>query len=106
MDFLEDLFERRHSSRGGHHSRSNHGHDDDSHGSHGLPWRQYLNRPGAMAALAVAAGVLLLLGVGLLIMLWPWLKQAVAYVNQHGLQGVAEALQSFGTRAWKGSGGG
>jgi len=82
-----------------------HDHDDDEwgHGDGYSPlarWREHLRQPMVRVGLAVV-GILLLGG---LILAWPWLVQGVAYVNQHGIQGVLESLQGTSNRVWKGSG--
>lgn len=132
MDFLEDLLEgRRQNGRGRHghdhhkddhgidataNRRSHSGHhghdndDDDDWGGHRqdghfllLPWREYLKRPIVQAGLAMVSLLLILACLGMVMLAWPWLAKAVAYVNQHGMQGVIEALQNAGNRLWQGN---
>lgn len=128
MDFLEELLEGRHRNRRGHRAHNHHeddqemdytarrgsqaghlDHDDDwpGHGRDGhfpmFPWREYLKRPIVRIGLVIGFALLILACLGILLFAWPWLVKAVAYVNQHGLQGVIEAWQNAGYRLWKGN---
>ena len=94
----------------GWHQGGQYGHDEDEGWGRGdahsslLRWREHLRQPMVRVGLAVTAILLLLVCAGILVLAWPWLAKAAAYVNQHGIQGVLESLQGTGNRFWKGSG--
>lgn len=118
---LDDLFKHRnrYSHDHDHHDSRHYPQDenyDERHGrykGHHYKYERFLaiiqnlpHKKTILIIVGVAVLLLLLLAVAFVWALFPFIVEAVNYVNKNGIQGVLETVLAFVEKIWKGGGAG
>jgi hypothetical protein len=113
---LDDLFEGRGHDRHSH-GRYERGYGDREYSGEGyggghrdksemirLIAGQVLRNKPLLAGLAVAAVLLVVIGIAIIAAAFPLLLKLIGYVEQNGLKGIIDFLMPFLKKSWEGNG--
>jgi hypothetical protein len=115
MEF-DDFFENKRKRPGNYSENSNHDHERYSHPAypstarHGEQFNWFtilekIRKNNTLKVIAVLGAILVVaIAILLFIVFFPLIMKLLDYLNQHGLQGIADGITSFLDKLWKGSG--